>query len=306
MRVPLILVLSVLLSLLACTPKDIPPLKIGSNVRPGYELYYLARSMGVLDSKQVRLVEFSSATDVSHQLVNGNLQGALLTLDEAVRLQQAGLNLKVVQIVDFSRGGDAVMARQTLGDREDFVGKSIAVEGSAVGALMLSSFIRQLDIPAEYLNLQYISVDESEDAFKSGADFVVTFEPFRTKLLNQGAIQVFDSRAIPNLIVDVLVVREDHFFEAVDYFKSEPVAASKLLAKRLKITPEEAIASYDGIKLASLGDNENWLTGDEPLLIESTNTIGSILLESNLITGTVDLEDLLLKPPVLPAYASPE
>lgn len=303
------------LGLVACSPTDNTPLKIGSNVWPGYELFYLARSMGELDETQVRMVEFTNSTDVSHQLVNGNLHAALLTLDEAVRLKQSGLDIKVVQIVDFSRGGDVVMGHSSLKSNEDILGKSIAVEASAVGALMLSSFLRHLDIPKEHLNIQYISVDESEKAFKSGVDFVVTFEPFRTYLLNLGAIQVFDSRAIPNLIVDVLVIRDDaierlyngqmtHVMEgyltALDYFKSEPEQASSLIAKRLKITPEEALASYEGIDLATLADSNQLLTGSNPKILNSIDRISEILLEANLITETIEAPSLIIKDYNLP------
>lgn len=315
-----ITLMAVLLAALGCSSKDAPPLKIGSNIWPGYELYFLARSLGDLDSKIVRLVEFSNATDVSHQLVNGNLQGALLTLDEAIRLQQSGLNLKVVQIVDFSRGGDVVMAQKALGEREELVGKTIAVEGSAVGALMLSSFAKHVDVPIEYLNAQYISVDESEKAFHSGVDFIITFEPFRTKLVNLGAEQVFDSRSIPNLIVDVLVIREDalskqsisqikhaisSFFKAKDYMHSYPKEAAKVLAKRLKITPEEVSSAYDGIGLASLKENYEFLMIQPPTILKTVNEINKILVESKLITEPIDPVSLMLPYTMLPALSPP-
>jgi len=297
-----------------CSEEALPPLKIGSNIWSGYELYYLARNIGALDEQQARLVEFANATDVSHQLVNGNIQAGLLTLDEAIRLEQSGLPLKVVHIVDFSRGGDVVMGRKALEEGESLIGKTIAVEGSAVGALMLTSFSKHIDVSIDHLNVQYIRVDDSEKAFNEGADFVVTFEPFRTKLLNLGAVQVFDSSFVPNLIVDVFVVREDAinagsrqqiqhavngYYKAKRYFENNNAEAAKLMAKRLRITPEEVISSYDGIALASEQDNERMLSGEAPDILDSIQAINDILLSINLISDSVTPTELILTDPIL-------
>lgn len=297
-----------------CSEEASPPLKIGSNIWSGYELYYLARNIGVLDNKQARLVEFANATDVSHQLVNGNIQAGLLTLDEVIRLQQSGLPLKVVHIVDFSRGGDVVMGRKPLVEGESLISKTVAVEGSAVGALMLTSFSKHIDVAIDHLNVQYIRVDDSEKAFNEGADFVVTFEPFRTKLLNLGATQVFDSSYVPNLIVDVFVVREDAmnartrqqiqhavngYYKAKQYFENNKADAAKLMAKRLRITPEEVIGSYEGITLASEQDNERMLSGETPDILDSIQTINDILLSINLISDSVTPRELILSDPIL-------
>jgi NitT/TauT family transport system substrate-binding protein len=284
-------------------------LKIGSNVWPGYEFYYMARDKGYLDPDKVRLVEFSNATDVSRELLNGHVDGALLTLDEAVRLSVLGLKLKVIQIVDFSRGGDVVMAQKKITSNTQFKGKSVAVEGSAVGALMLTAFKEHYKIKDSDLKVEYISVDESEQAFKRGADFIISFEPFRTLLLNLGAKQVFDTSYVPNLIVDVLVVREDAiakhteqqfkylvdaYFRALSEYESSPMDSAKILSKRLKITPQEVIESYEGITPAQLNENHSLLLGESPELLHSIEDISDILRESKLIDGQVKASALIL------------
>jgi hypothetical protein len=86
----------------------------------------------------------------------------------------------------------------------------------------------------------------------------------------------------------------------LDYFKSEPEQASSLIAKRLKITPEEALASYEGIDLASLADSNQLLTGSNPQIINSINRISEILLEANLITESIEASSLIIKDYNLP------
>lgn len=111
-------------------------------------------------------------------------------------------------------------------------------------------------------------------------DAVVTFEPFRTKLLNQGARLLFDSRRIPGRIVDVLVVHADTvmthplalqdllagYFKAREHLAIQPEAASKRMAVRQGLSPAEVLASYDGLKLPELDENHSLLNGKPPQL----------------------------------------
>ena len=295
--------------LFACSDTPQKALKIGSNVWPGYEFYYMARDKGYLNPEQVRLVEFSNATDVSHELLNGHVDGALLTLDEAVRLSVLGLKLKVIQVVDFSRGGDVVMAQKSVTKNSNFKNKSIAVEASAVGALMLTAFKEHFKIKEGDLKVEYISVDESKQAYERGSDFVISFEPYRTQLLNIGAKQVFDTSYVPNLIVDVLVIREDAisryseqqfkyvvsaYFRALGEYEANPLESAKILSKRLKITPQEVIASYEGITPAKLSENHALLQGQSPDILHSIEDISDILINSKLINGKVDASTMIL------------
>ena len=295
--------------LFACSDAPQKALKVASNVWPGYEFYYMARDKGYLNPEQVRLVEFSNATDVSHELLNGNVDAALLTLDEAVRLSVLGLKLKVIQVVDFSRGGDVVMAQKSVTKNSSFKNKSVAVEASAVGALMLTAFKEHFKIKDGDLKVEYISVNESKQAYERGSDYIVSFEPYRTQLLNLGAKQIFDTSYVPNLIVDVLVIREDAisthsekqfkhvvnaYFRALDEYEASPLESAKILSKRLKISPQEVIESYKGITPAKLSENHALLKGQSPEILHSIEDISDILRNSKLIDGKVNASDMVL------------
>jgi hypothetical protein len=61
------------------------PVRIGSNLWPGYEPLYVLRERGMLPPG-LRLVELVSASQVMRGIRNGLLDGGGLTLDEALRL----------------------------------------------------------------------------------------------------------------------------------------------------------------------------------------------------------------------------
>lgn len=75
-------------NLAGCRPVA-APLRIASNLWPGYQPLYLAHDLGWLDHDAVRLIELLSATDCMQALIAGTVEGAGLTLDEVL----AGLHL---------------------------------------------------------------------------------------------------------------------------------------------------------------------------------------------------------------------
>jgi NitT/TauT family transport system substrate-binding protein len=86
-----------------CDSEREPPLRIGTNVWPGYEPLYLARDLGHYNETPVNLIEFTSASSVIHALRNGMIEGATLTLDEVLTLLSDGFDLKVILAPDIHR-----------------------------------------------------------------------------------------------------------------------------------------------------------------------------------------------------------
>src|SRR5690606_32796058 len=81
---------AVLLALAGCHAPPQPPLALGMNARLGFDPLALARERGLLDAERVKVVELASATEVQRAFNNGLLDAAALTLDEALRLVDAG------------------------------------------------------------------------------------------------------------------------------------------------------------------------------------------------------------------------
>lgn len=185
--------LAVAPALMACSP-PMPPMRMGSIVFPGYELIFLAREMGWLDERQVRLVELLSNTDALRALAAGQLEAAQLTLDEVLSARADGIDLKVVLILDVSDGADVVLARPPLTLRQ-LEGRRIAVEDSAGGAIMLSAVLAAAGLRVEQVNKVSYTLDRSVDFYKQKrADFVITVPPWAGQIEQLGARRVFDSR----------------------------------------------------------------------------------------------------------------
>ena len=288
------------------------PLRIGTNVWPGYEPLYLAAEREQWPQRLgLRLVEFPSATEVIRAFRNRALEAAALTLDEVLVLQEAGLPLKVVTVLDISAGGDVILARPDITEPGALRGRRIGVESGALGAYVLTRALELNGMQLDQVEVVHLDVSAHERAYMDGSiDAVVTFEPVRTRLLAAGARELFSSREIPGEIVDVLVVHEEvlerhrgrleqlvaGWFRALHYMAGEPAAAAAFTARRLKVSPEEVLASYRGLELPGVADNARLLGADlQPTLRRLQQT----MLSNDLLLQVGDTRNLLY-PGLLP------
>ncbi len=307
-KLPRSFFLAVLLviSLGACSEEPQNPIRVGTNVWPGYEPAYLAQDLGYFDSKQVKLSQFQSASESIRAFRNNAIDIVALTLDEALLLIQDGLDLKIILVSDISDGGDVIMAVSDIKTVSDLKGRRVGVESSALGAYVLARALEIHNVPFQDVELVHLTVDASEQAFQKGTiDAVVSFEPYRSRLKREGAVEIFSSREMPNEIVDILVVRSEFadqnaenistfiksWFKAVRYIKEQPLKASILIGKRLSLTPEEARRSFEGLILPDGPMNANLLSKGTPIsLIESAGKLEKVLLKHKLLNTRISLE----------------
>ncbi len=288
-----------------------PHLQIGTNVWPGYEPLYLARTQGTLNEKEVRLIEYPNASEVIRAFRNGVIQGAALTLDEVFLLIQDNIPLKVVLVMDFSNGGDAILARPPIRSMKALKGKRIGFESTALGGLILS---RALIINhLTYADIQPVNIAHNEHfgAFVTGeVDAVVTFEPIRTKILQEGANIVFSSSEIPGEIVDVLIVSEntlqtnrdlvnqllDAWFKSIDDIQKHKQETAAIMARRENVTPEEFITSLSGLTIPDRQKNREMLAvndGKPPKLEKQAAFLRHFMLQQSLLRLDIELADFI-------------
>ncbi len=298
------------LSMLGCSESDMhQPLRIGTNVWPGYEPLYLARELGYLEAKKVQLIEYTSATQVLRAYRNNLLDGAALTLDEAINLLASGEEPRIILVTDISEGGDVLLAQPDIEDIKQLAGKRIGVEHTALGAYFISRMIEISELDRRQLHLVPLEVAEHERAFaEKKVDAVVTFEPVKSKLEANGANTLFSSQSIPGEIVDVLVVRRevqenrqayiDHiksaWFRALDYMDINPESSGKIIGKRMKLNAEDALKSYDGLKLPNERQNSIMLDGgtNGADLYLTSKKLSKVMHELELTKSLIDTQPL--------------
>lgn len=302
-----------LLGLLAACSPPTPPLQVGSNHWAGYEGLYYARELGMLDPRQVRLLEFSSTQEALRAFRNGALDAVAVTLDEALLLAEQEQEPRIVMVMDVSSGGDVLLAKPGMASLADLKGRRIGLETTTLGAYMLARVLAKAGLAAGDVQVVHVSVDHHLEAYRSGeVDAVITFDPVRSQLLKAGARELFSSREIPGEIVDVLVVRRalleprkkafchllDGYFAALTELHKAPGRAAATLAGPEGISPEELAAAWQLMQMPGKAEGLAMLQAGQGGLGAALGTLEAVMLANRLLARPID-ERALLAPQLL-------
>lgn len=300
--------LLLVLNLLGCTPPPSEPLRIVSSPWPGYEPLYLARDKGFLDSQSVRLNEMPSSNITWESFNNGSADIATLTLDESLSLLDHGRQLRIMAVMDISNGGDVVMARPGIHSLADIKGKRIGMVNIPLGVFMLSRVLELAGLSAADVEVVQMPEDKHEKAYLNGEiDVAITFEPFKSRLAEAGALVLFDSSQIPDEIFDLLVVREDvykergaevcdvarQWFRTLDHIKRNQQETYAQMGKRLHTDAIGFATMLEGLKVPDLKETRRLLGGEHPAIIEPAERLAKLMLKEKLLTNSVDPSLLL-------------
>ncbi len=297
---------SILIGLAACERRE-PLLRIASNLWPGYALIRLAAIRGYFDQSKVRLIEMPSAMVCINSLAAGTLEGACLTLNEVVTALAGGISLKVVCVLDISRGADVLLAHPDIKDIHSLKGRRIGVEQSAAGAVMLDAALQRAGLAVDQVNIIHTPLDRQHEAFLAHrVDALITLQPIPAQLQGVEVVRLFSSADMPVGIVNVLAVRQTSLeqspealeqllaghFQARAAFLNEPRAALPILAGLLNLPPTEVAAAYADIELQDVAANKQWLIGNSARLARTAGELARAMYRARLLPKDIAVDNL--------------
>lgn len=294
-----ILLVGLMVSLAGCQAPE-PPLRVAMIQWVGYQPLYLAQSQGYFGAQPVRLADFNSNVESLRAFRNGDVEVAALTLDEVLLLNADAHDARVVLVMDYSQGADAIVGRPEYSDMVSLKGKRIGVESTAAGAYMLARSLEHAGLTTEDVDIVKIGAENQTQAYRDGSvDALVTYEPTRTQLIKLGARELFNSTQIPGEIVDVLAVRgsvlEERpeavtallsgWFRAVNYAQAQPDDAAQRLAPRLGLSAQEYRDAVAGIRLPTLSENCALLNSPADQLKTTVARLQTLMARMGLLTA---------------------
>jgi ABC-type nitrate/sulfonate/bicarbonate transport system substrate-binding protein len=283
------------------------PLRVGVVTWPGYMGGIVANNgfKPNQDSLYFKnhnlLVEFALMEDAdarSKALANGAVDFVWSTVDflanEAPGFLKGGTPVKAVMQVDWSRGGDAIVANDSIKKIEDLKGKKISLALFTPSHWFLESSLENSSLDENdqsEIMKSLVGVNASPDArqnFTAGkVDAAVVWEPDVTQALKerQGSHIVISSKTAANLIADLMIAREDFVRQHPDVVKAfiagwmdgteaanrNPNHTAELLMENEPLYQElgqdETLKNLTTVRWADLGDNAKMfgLGGGEPL-----------------------------------------
>lgn len=262
-----LIVASCLLFLTQCGSKPEDVIKIGINPWPGYEFLYLADQLGYFEEMglPVRIVQYSSLADVQRAFMMGQVDGMTTTgIELVLSSYHSKKNPKVVFIADYSHGGDVLVGvGEGIESMSDLRGQKIGLELNSLGLFMLYRALQINQMTMDDVVATNVEVIQLPHALSEGEVVAgIAYPPVSVELLGMDHAKVlFDSREIPEEVVDVVSVSEASLqkhpgfiegFRAVwdrtlEYCAENPDKAYQVMAARERISVEEFKQSLKGI-----------------------------------------------------------
>lgn len=242
----------------------VPEITLGTTSWPTNMFFYLANEKGFFEKEgvKVKIQDFSSTTESTNAFVGGQIDFCTFASSETVAPYFQGGDIAVVLETDKSNGSEGLVAKSDIKSVKDLKGKSIATQLYSVDHMFLLTLLAENGMTEKDVNIVDMSIQESGTAFVAGqCDAACIWDPYFSQAIASGGTKLYSSSDNPNLITDVLctsnklcnenpeaveaVVRG--FFDAVEYWKSNPDEANKFMGDKLGVGEEEFKKEIDGL-----------------------------------------------------------
>ncbi len=267
-----------LAALLPLSAQAVEKMKIGTVVWAGYGPFYVADALDLYKAHdlKVELQFFNDPALIPSALAGNALDGGMLTYDQVVGGVAKGLKHRVVMPIDFSNGGDAIVADKSVASVANFKGKKVGFNPLSPSDFLLAYALKSNGLSEKDISPVNMTPEGIPGAMASGSLPVgVTYEPNVSQILGMPGDKfhvVYSSKDAPGLITDVLVFDEkviakrpaaikalmQGYLDGLAYMQSHPEEAAGIIGKVLGVSAEEAKEQMSGvynIPLAEMGRN---------------------------------------------------
>ena len=254
-------------ALLAGGAHAAPTLKLGLTTWIGYSPFYVAGALDLYKKYdlKVTLQTFSDPAMLPSALAGGAIDSALMTYDQVVGADAQGQNFKVVMPVDYSYGGDAVVAAKPISKISDLKGKKVAYAPLSPSDFLLAYALKINGMSDKDIQPVNMTPEAVPSAMASGAvPAGVTYEPNVSQIVSTGKGKyhvIYSSREAPGIITDVLAFdakrlgKDDRqimalmrgYLDGLAYMKAKPAEAAKLIGKAVGVSDKEAMEQLKGV-----------------------------------------------------------
>jgi NitT/TauT family transport system substrate-binding protein len=278
------------------------------NTWVGYGPLYIAREKKFFAKRglNVELHVIEGTGERRSALIAGRMDGAGSTIDDMVVTAAQGAPVRMVVALDQSDGADGILADASVRSVQDLRGQSIAVQPGFVNHFFLLYVLKQAGLTQNDVHLVPMEPDKAGAAFVNGSVKVaVTWEPYLSQVQGsrQGGHVLVTSHNYPGVIADNLLFRDDvvhrrrgevnafidAWYEAVDYMRTNPDDANRIIGDAFKIAPAEVASMLRGVHLMSKSDNVQFFNpGSSPNAYSMTDLAARLWQEQGFVKSPVD------------------
>ncbi len=286
---------------------------VGTQPWVGTEPLFLARERGLF-AGPVHLAEYMNSAHAIRAFHNGVLDVVSLTLEEVLYLDHLGQEAQVVLVLDSSHGADCLVARPEVKTLGELKGKRVGSEDVLLPTYILHRALEQAQLGLQDVQRVYEGPAESERTLREGqTDAAVAYEPYCQRMVAAGGHVLFDSRRMPDEIVDVLVLRrrflQAHpekvdmllrgWFAALAFMREHPSESARLMGPRVGLDEAGFLEALQGVRHPDMRQQRALLQGPSPRLHETIRQLGRVMVQQRLLPELPVPERLIDPAPLL-------
>ena len=254
------------------------PVTLGVVTWIGYGPIYCAAANGYYKKYgiDVKLVNFSDNSVMPGAVQSGEIDATTLTYDQVIAANARGWRLKVVMPLDYSVGGDAILARAQIQSIKDLKGRKVAFMSASPSDFLLGYALAKGGLSEKDIQPVNTTPEGVVGIMAGGsADVGVSYEPNVSVIVKSSGGRRFhvllSSREARGMITDVLVLKESVIaknptwvaalirgtMDGLAFMKADPAKAAAIIAKTLEISTadvQEQLANVENPAWADLGD----------------------------------------------------
>ncbi len=231
----------------------------------GYAPLYIARDMGYFAELGIEpeLLIVEDEAQYAALMVSNSIQALGNVLDRDVIHYASGSPEQYLLTMDFSTGGDGIVATADIQTMDDLAGKTVGMDKSATSYFFFLQALADSSITEDQVNIVEMGSSEAGEAFVAGRlDAAVTWEPYLSSAnQREGGHILVSSAEYPRAIIDVLTVSTkfakenpkavealaEAWYKAVEYLEKEPDSAYAMMAAGLTLDAVEVKEMCQGI-----------------------------------------------------------
>jgi NitT/TauT family transport system substrate-binding protein len=243
-------------------------MKLGTVIWIGYGPFYVADALDLYKkyNLKVSLQVFTDPALIPPALASGALDGGMLTYDQVIGQVASGQMQKVVMPIDYSNGGDAIVAAKSVTKVSELKGKKVGFNPLSPSDFLLSYALKTNKLTDKDITPVNMTPEAVPAAMASGQMTVgVTYEPSLSQIVGQDGGKKFhvlySSKQAPGLIADVLVYDDKvikarsaditgvikAYIDALAYMKAKPDEAAKIIGKFMGVSAKEVKEQLTGV-----------------------------------------------------------
>lgn len=240
-----------------------------------YAPWYIVQERGLAKGIDVKVQIIEDITAKNAALTSGSVQCMLNTLDSVVVARASDLPVKVIAVPAMSYGLDEMVVDKSIKSVKDFPGKSYGADYAFLNHMWMLLTLKDAGIPFDALTHKIMLPQDSAAAFVSGGlDIDVNYVPFSTQSQERKGAHVLktslsDRTWERGLISEAIACNEKWlkekpdvakellraWFEAIDWWKANPDAGNKIVAKGLDWPMADVTLTQYGAIMLTLDQN---------------------------------------------------